>query len=110
MDSGAGGVVGRAPGPRTDADAGCGGAGTTSLEGAGSVSGAPAALFPQLDFAVFPWKSVGLVSIPAGFLLGYLGARCSPERDDAKYAEMQVRALTGAGAAPAVHGATEPRG
>jgi hypothetical protein len=51
---------------------------------------------------LFPWKAVGLVSIPLGFLLGYAGARRSPERDDAKYAAMEVRALTGTGAVAAV--------
>jgi cation/acetate symporter len=51
----------------------------------------------------FPWRSVGLVSIPLGFLMGCAGAGRSPERDDPKFAEMEVRALTGAGAAgPAI--------
>nr|WP_042178330.1 cation acetate symporter [Kibdelosporangium sp. MJ126-NF4]CEL13118.1 Putative symporter YjcG [Kibdelosporangium sp. MJ126-NF4]CTQ98806.1 Putative symporter YjcG [Kibdelosporangium sp. MJ126-NF4] len=63
-----------------------------------AVSGDPAALLPAADFAFVPWKHVGLLSIPASFLLGYAGAKCSAERDDGKYAEMDVRALTGAGA------------
>lgn len=62
-----------------------------------AVSGDPQALFPGADFAYLPWKSVGLVAIPLGFLLGYVGAKRSPERDDAKYAAMEVRTLTGAG-------------
>jgi cation/acetate symporter len=32
------------------------------------ISGDSLALFPDADFALFPWKSVGLVSIPLGFL------------------------------------------
>ncbi|MFI7702199.1 cation acetate symporter [Nonomuraea sp. NPDC049480] len=76
-----------------------------------AVSGDPLALFPNADFAYFPWKHVGLVSIPVAFLLGYAGARFSTERDAAKYAEMEVRALTGAGAAEALPGDTrEPVG
>jgi cation/acetate symporter len=42
------------------------------------------------------------VSIPLSFLLGYLGTVLSKERNDEKYAEMEVRALTGAGAEKAV--------
>jgi cation/acetate symporter len=76
-----------------------------------AVSGDPPALFPHADFAYFPWRYVGLVSIPSAFLLGYVGAKFSTERDDAKYAEMEVRALTGAGAAEALPGETrEPVG
>ncbi|GIF42931.1 solute symporter family protein [Actinoplanes xinjiangensis] len=67
-----------------------------------TVSGGPSALFPDADFAYFPWRSVGLVSIPAGFLLGYIGTICRPDQNDVEYSEMEVRALTGAGAAPAL--------
>ena len=45
----------------------------------------------------------GIVSIPLAFLLGWLGTVTSRERSDpAKYAEMEVRSLTGAGAEKAV--------
>lgn len=47
-----------------------------------------------------PWNSVGLISIPLGFLFGYVGAKFSRERDDAKFAEMEVRALTGCAPRP----------
>ncbi|MFI9561145.1 cation acetate symporter [Nonomuraea endophytica] len=67
-----------------------------------AVSGDPLALFPGADFALFPWRHVGLVSIPLAFLLGYAGAKARGERDDVRFAEMEVRALTGAGAAEAV--------
>lgn len=64
------------------------------------VSGGPGALFPRLDFAVFPLENPGLVAIPLGFLFGWLGTVTSPEAADvAKHAETEVRSLTGAGAA-----------
>ncbi|OEJ94061.1 solute symporter family protein [Streptomyces thermolilacinus] len=64
------------------------------------VSGGPGALLPGVDFHVFPLQNPGLVSIPLGFLAGWLGTVTSPEPpDEAKHAETEVRALTGAGAA-----------
>jgi cation/acetate symporter len=62
------------------------------------VSGAEKALFPGADFAIFPLQNPGLVSIPMGFLCGFLGTITSNERNLEKYAEMEVRSLTGAGA------------
>ncbi|MGW3083898.1 sodium/solute symporter [Streptomyces sp. NPDC001110] len=41
-------------------------------------SGTPVALFPEWDFDVFPLQTPGLVTIPAGFLLGLLGSRRGP--------------------------------
>jgi cation/acetate symporter len=58
-------------------------------------------MFPTVDFHWFPLANPGLVSIPVSFLLGWLGTVLSKERNDAKYAEMEVRALTGIGAEPA---------
>lgn len=64
------------------------------------VSGSPTSLFPGVDFQFFPLENPGLVSIPLGFLAGWIGTVTSPERpDEAKHAEAEVRALTGAGAA-----------
>jgi cation/acetate symporter len=64
-----------------------------------AVSGDEEAMFPALDFAYFPLKNPGLVSIPLSFLLGYVGTVLSKTSFDAeKYAEMEVRSLTGAGA------------
>ncbi|MGI8716589.1 MAG: solute symporter family protein [Lapillicoccus sp.] len=57
---------------------------------------------PAVDFHWFPLDNPGLVSIPLGFLLGYLGTITSREHNEAKYAEMEVRSLTGAGAEKAV--------
>ncbi|MEU5832959.1 cation acetate symporter [Streptomyces diacarni] len=63
------------------------------------VSGAPRALFPGVDFACFPLENPGVVSIPVGFLCGWLGTVRSRERpDEGRYAETEVRSLTGAGA------------
>ncbi|MEV6803540.1 cation acetate symporter [Streptomyces sp. NPDC051132] len=64
------------------------------------VSGSPESLFPGVDFQYFPLENPGIVSIPLGFLAGWLGTVTSDETaDEAKYAEAEVRALTGAGAA-----------
>ncbi|WP_274563117.1 cation acetate symporter [Streptomyces spiramyceticus] len=63
------------------------------------VSGSPEALFPGVDFQLFPLQNPGLVSIPLGFFAGWLGTVLSPEPPDAaKHAETEVRSLTGAGA------------
>ncbi|WP_329062648.1 solute symporter family protein [Streptomyces sp. NBC_01429] len=63
------------------------------------VSGSPEALFPGLDFHLFPLQNPGLVSIPLGFLAGWIGTVTSHEEpDEAKHAQAEVRSLTGAGA------------
>jgi cation/acetate symporter len=67
------------------------------------VSGDPTALFPDVDFSWFPLKNPGIVSIPLSFLLGWLGTVLSKETPDVdKYAELEVRSLTGIGAEKAV--------
>jgi len=67
-------------------------------------SGGETSIVQGADFSVFPLSNPGIVSIPLAFLLGYLGTVTSrPEADhDRKQAEMEVRALTGAGAEKAV--------
>jgi cation/acetate symporter len=62
------------------------------------VSGKPMALISDRDFSWFPLENPGILSIPAGFFFGWLGTMLSKERDDAKYDELEVRSLTGAGA------------
>nr|WP_202036060.1 cation acetate symporter [Streptomyces mexicanus] len=63
------------------------------------VSGSPDSLFPGVDFQYFPLQNPGLVSVPLGFLAGWLGTVTSAEPpDEAKHAETEVRSLTGAGA------------
>ncbi len=64
-----------------------------------AVSGSAKAMFPTADFAIFPLRNPALVSVPLAFLLGYLATVLSKApADEAKYAEMEVRALTGTGA------------
>ena len=61
------------------------------------------ALFPMgTDFHWFPLDNPGLISIPIGFLCGWLGTILSKEHDAAKFAELEVRALTGVGAEKAL--------
>ncbi|MFJ5933750.1 cation acetate symporter [Streptomyces sp. NPDC093071] len=63
------------------------------------VSGSPESLFPGVDFHLFPLQNPGLISIPLGFLAGWIGTATSTEPpDEARHAETEVRALTGAGA------------
>ncbi|WP_392669476.1 cation acetate symporter [Streptomyces sp. LN785] len=64
------------------------------------VSGnAKSSMFKGVDFAWFPLENPGLISIPLGFLLGWLGSLLSKEEPDAgKYAELEVKSLTGTGA------------
>jgi cation/acetate symporter len=62
------------------------------------VSGTPKALFTGTDFHWFPLENPGIVSIPIGFLCGWLGTVLSKEYNAAKYAEIEVRSLTGLGA------------
>jgi len=65
-------------------------------------TGKSPSMLQNVDFHWFPLDNPGIVSIPVAFLLGYLGTVLSKERNDAKYAEMEVRSLTGAGAEKAV--------
>ncbi|RKE11907.1 solute symporter family protein [Catellatospora citrea] len=63
------------------------------------VSGSPTAMFPNSDWQWFPLSNPGIISIPVGFLCGWLGTVLSREpADPQKYAELEVRSLTGVGA------------
>jgi cation/acetate symporter len=54
---------------------------------------------PSIDFHWFPLDNPGIISIPLAFFLGWLGTVTSKETSsEAKFAEMEVRSLTGAGA------------
>jgi len=72
------------------------------------VSGDPGALFPSADFHFVPNVDVGLFTVPISFLLGYLGTISSRETNAAGFAELQVRALTGAHVQPGEHLVSEP--
>jgi cation/acetate symporter len=66
-------------------------------------TGKSTSLIQGADFSWFPLNNPGLVSIPLSFFLGWLGTKLSKERPDVdKYAELEVRSLTGIGAEKAV--------
>jgi cation/acetate symporter len=65
-------------------------------------TGKSASMIQGVDFHWFPLDNPGLVSIPIAFFLGWLGTVLSKEHNEKKYAEMEVRSLTGAGAEKAV--------
>ena len=63
----------------------------------------PSLFQPPVDFSWFPLNNPGIVSIPLSFFLGWLGTKLSKEKPDVdKYAELEVRSLTGIGAEKAV--------
>ena len=64
------------------------------------VSGSPTSMItdPNVDFSWFPLANPGIISIPLAFVLGFVGSKLSKEYNEDKYAEMEVRSLTGAGA------------
>ncbi len=62
------------------------------------VSGAATSMFPDSDWQWFPLSNPGIISIPLGFLCGWIGTVISKETDEDKYAELEVRSLTGHGA------------
>ncbi|RAR44311.1 cation acetate symporter [Paenibacillus sp. MDMC362] len=45
---------------------------------------------------IFPMSNPGIISIPLGFLAAYIGTLFSSSKDEAKYAEVLVKANTGA--------------
>ncbi|MEO7130500.1 MAG: cation acetate symporter [Dermatophilaceae bacterium] len=63
-----------------------------------AVTGKSPSMLQGVDFSWFPLDNPGIISIPLGFILGYIGTVTSREYDAAKYAEMEVRSLTGYGA------------
>ena len=63
------------------------------------VSGSATAMFPDHDWQWFPLSNPGIISIPAGFLFGIVGTLIGKDTtSEQRYAELEVRALTGAGA------------
>ncbi|KJQ55274.1 solute symporter family protein [Microbacterium sp. SA39] len=62
-------------------------------------SGTPTSMIPGIDIAIWPLNNPGIVSIPLGFLLGWLGTITSSRKESPQLAaEMEVRSLTGFGA------------
>ena len=74
------------------------------MSGKGIVDGVNQSLLPaSIDISWFPLENPGLVSIPIGFLLGFLGTISSREHSaEERYTELEVRALTGAGSEQAI--------
>ncbi|MCM1013568.1 MULTISPECIES: cation acetate symporter [unclassified Brevibacterium] len=67
------------------------------------VSGSETAMIPGADFAIFPLSNPGIISIPLGFILGWLGSITDKTVESPELAaEMDVRAHTGFGAEAAV--------
>jgi cation/acetate symporter len=66
-------------------------------------TGKSLSMIQGVDFHWFPLDNPGIISIPLGFILGYIGTVTSKEFNAAKYAEMEVRSLTGHGAEAASH-------
>ncbi|MFF4545699.1 cation acetate symporter [Streptomyces sp. NPDC001406] len=61
------------------------------------VSSTPASLLPSADVAWFPLQNPGIVSVPVGFLLGWLGTVLSSKTTDvAAYRAFEERCLTAA--------------
>ncbi|MFF3990964.1 cation acetate symporter [Streptomyces sp. NPDC001601] len=64
------------------------------------VSGTPLSAFPAADFAWFPYNTPALVSVPAGFLTGWLttvlAGRRSADRERSRYESHERHLLTGA--------------
>ncbi len=68
-----------------------------------AVSGTPSAVFPNADFDLFPMQSTGLVSIPFGYLAGWLGScldhrrRAAESRENRRlYEESEAQLLAAA--------------
>lgn len=60
------------------------------------VSGAPDAIMPTWDFAFFPLKNPGIVSIPISFICAAIGTFIGgADVNEKRRAEMEVRSLTG---------------
>ncbi|KOG28664.1 sodium/solute symporter [Streptomyces resistomycificus] len=70
------------------------------MPGTNLVSGSPVSAFPDADFNWFPFTTTGLVSIPAGFLFGWLGTvasgRQKSEEQRKQYEAVEAWILAGA--------------
>ncbi|MET7858345.1 cation acetate symporter [Streptomyces sp. NPDC005318] len=69
------------------------------ITGTNLVSGSPGAVFPGHDFNWFPFTTTGLVSIPIGFLAGWLGtvrSRRTATEERSQYEAVEPWILAGA--------------
>ncbi len=69
-----------------------------------ATTGRSASMLQGVDFHWFPLDNPGIVSIPLSFLLGVIGTYVGGRRvtEKGKFAEMEVRSLTGAGSEKAI--------
>ena len=64
----------------------------------GPPTGTTPSLFPDYDWSWFPLSNPGIISIPFGFFMGWLGTVTSREAaSEERYPELEVRSLTGSG-------------
>ncbi|RST08514.1 cation acetate symporter [Streptomyces sp. WAC05374] len=70
------------------------------MSGSNLVSGSPQSMFPERDANWFPFTTSGIVSVPLGFLAGWLGTILGEGRDTAgghrRYEEVEPTILAGA--------------
>ena len=67
-----------------------------------AISGNAKAFFPGGNFDIFPLTNPTIISLPLAFLAGWIGSMTSPAPDRVLQAEMEVRSMTGIGAADAI--------
>jgi cation/acetate symporter len=74
------------------------------MSGKGELAGVNQSLLPtSIDISWFPLENPGIVSIPLGFLFGFLGTISAREpAAEEQFTELEVRALTGAGSEKAL--------
>ncbi|WP_405742663.1 transporter [Streptomyces sp. NBC_00028] len=60
-----------------------------------AVSGAEWALWPKASFDWYPFQAPGMVSVPAAFILGWVGSITSPKNSGRDFRHMQYKTLTG---------------
>ncbi|NUK61439.1 cation acetate symporter [Streptomyces lunaelactis] len=77
------------------------------ITGTTLVSGSPQAIFPDDDFTWFPYTTTGLLSIPAGFLAGWLGTVAG--RNSARARQQQEYAYEAVEASILADAARPPR-
>lgn len=60
-----------------------------------AVSGLPTSLFPHRSFDWFPLWNPGLITVPLGFALGWIGSRLGPRLSPADFRAFESQSVTG---------------
>lgn len=60
-----------------------------------TVSGTEYALWPDSSFDWYPFQTPGIVSVPAAFILGWLGSTRSPGDSEIDFRNLEYRIMTG---------------